>query len=275
MLHRYRSRHRLTLSDFVWKTADDALFVERFNLANHRWRLPVRLEFSRSDDLFVVHSEDQSITVARRSRLPYYFRGCRFRENQLVDEYLLSRISFEKGDYAIDVGANIGEVSRLLHSRFGVTPIAFEPDMREFRALRANLVHSDGIALDHLLWSHASDLDFYDANDSGDSSVFPTPGAASVERRAATTLDASLSRAGLASVPIRLLKLEAEGAEPEILAGASDTLDRVQFVTADVGPERGISGETTLFPVIEILLEHGFRGIGAHTGRLVVLFERR
>ncbi|MEL0207958.1 MAG: FkbM family methyltransferase [Gammaproteobacteria bacterium] len=39
---------------------------------------------------------------------------------------------------------------------------------------------------------------------------------------------------------IKLLKLEAEGAEPEIIKGAGEILKKTEFVSADLGPERGI-----------------------------------
>ena len=45
---------------------------------------------------------------------------------------------------------------------------------------------------------------------------------------------------------IKLLKLEAEGAEPEILLGGLDKIHLIDYICADVGPERGLSYETTL-----------------------------
>ena len=45
---------------------------------------------------------------------------------------------------------------------------------------------------------------------------------------------------------VKCLKLEAEGAEPEILEGLGDKLTYIEYVTADVGFERGHSQESTL-----------------------------
>ena len=261
------------ISDWVWACPDDAEFVRRFAVANRRWRMPIVLDFDPDLRAFTVLDESGRVVVARRSRLEYYLSGVRRREEQLVREYLLARVPFAAGDRMIDVGANIGEVSRLLAHRHGVIPIAFEPEDREFRALEVNLRGTGGSAHKALLWSHETELSFHEANDTGDSSIFEPRNATSTQQRAATTLDAAIAQTAAAEGPIRLLKLEAEGAEPEILDGAARTLERVQFIAADVGPERGLERETTIFPVYERLRASGFRAVAVQTKRLVVLFE--
>ena len=44
---------------------------------------------------------------------------------------------------------------------------------------------------------------------------------------------------------IKLLKLEAEGFEPEILRGAKSILGKVEYIAVDVGFERGTEQEST------------------------------
>ena len=39
---------------------------------------------------------------------------------------------------------------------------------------------------------------------------------------------------------IKLLKVEAEGAEPEVLLGTAKILKRIEFISVDCGPERGL-----------------------------------
>jgi hypothetical protein len=73
---------------------------------------------------------------------------------------------------------------------------------------------------------------------------------------------------------IELLKLEAEGAEPEILEGGRVTLQKCRYVTADLGPERGTLKEETLKESKEILESYGFALIGQNTdGRKCYLFK--
>ena len=57
------------------------------------------------------------------------------------------------------------------------------------------------------------------------------------------------------SSKIKLLKLEAEGAEPEILEGLGEKLNLVEYISADLGYERGVHCESTLVPVTNYLLE--------------------
>ena len=74
---------------------------------------------------------------------------------------------------------------------------------------------------------------------------------------------------------VKLLKLEAEGAEPEILLGAGDALKQVEYISADLGPERGLSQETTAATVINFLLARDFRLVDVFAERLVFLFKNQ
>jgi hypothetical protein len=77
----------------------------------------------------------------------------------------------------------------------------------------------------------------------------------------------------LGSERIRLLKLEAEGAEPEILVGAESVLSRIDYIAADLGPERGLKQEQTATPVINFLLARGFELIDMKFDRVTCLFR--
>ena len=262
------------LHQWVWECPDDATFAARFRLANRRWRLPIDLSYDPAAQLFHVESDGSMVAVARRSRLEYYLSGAQAREQQLIDEYFLRDVPLSAGDVVIDVGANIGEVSLLLARRHATIPLAFEPSGPEFRALEVNLAAAGGQAWNEVLWSAQETVTFHDANDTGDSSVFAPPGASVPEVRRATTLDAALADSEYRDIPVRLLKLEAEGAEPEILEGATTTLERVEHVVADLGPERGVAGESTLASVSELLQAHGFARRRIGSKRMVVHFAR-
>ena len=72
---------------------------------------------------------------------------------------------------------------------------------------------------------------------------------------------------------IKLIKLEAEGAEPEVLKGASKTLRRTHYISIDCGPERGLEQEAVLMPVLENLKQFGFEIIGYYHKRGIFLFR--
>ena len=77
----------------------------------------------------------------------------------------------------------------------------------------------------------------------------------------------------MVSCPIKLLKLEAEGGEPEVLLGSSTILNHIEFISADLGFERGLNSESTLPAVSNFLLPMGFRFVDLSKNRLVSLFS--
>lgn len=55
-----------------------------------------------------------------------------------------------------------------------------------------------------------------------------------------------------------ILKVAAEGAEPEVVEGANRLLPEVDYVTVDCGFERGLLQEDTFLEVYKKLRRHGF-----------------
>ena len=58
---------------------------------------------------------------------------------------------------------------------------------------------------------------------------------------------------------IKLIKIEAEGAEPEILKGSINILKKTEFLCVDGGPERGIEKKQTIEECVGIMLENNFK----------------
>ena len=75
---------------------------------------------------------------------------------------------------------------------------------------------------------------------------------------------------------IKLLKIEGEGAEPEILEGCRDILKRVEYISVDVGPERGVAQTSPKNDVITYLVENNFEVILENPyHRVTVLFKNK
>ena len=72
---------------------------------------------------------------------------------------------------------------------------------------------------------------------------------------------------------IKLLKLEAEGAEPEAIEGCRGILPRIEYISADVGFERGVEQTNTMAPVTNYLLANGFELVDVGQKRLVALYR--
>lgn len=73
---------------------------------------------------------------------------------------------------------------------------------------------------------------------------------------------------------IKLLKIDAEGAELEVLKGAQNLLEKITYISVDLGFERGRSQDSTLIEVFNFLIPKGFCPIKINK-RMVVLFENK
>ena len=103
------------------------------------------------------------------------------------------------------------------------------------------------------LWYSDGELDFFVASQRADSSFIEPPTYDKIIKVPTKRLDSLLT-----NKKIKLLKLEAEGAEPEVLYGCEKILDRIEYISADVGFERGVEQTNTLAAVTNYLLSNGF-----------------
>jgi len=237
----------------------------------------VSISFDTDRKLYITH-DGEDHAVAHPRRLAKLFHGHHSRGRRLVYEYLLDRIPFEDGDWIIDAGANTGDLClafRALEKRVNIE--AFEPAPGEFAALSTNLEKCSSVIDFHAhqlaLWNEKSeDLTFYMKPGSADSSLLPIDDADEVLTVPSARLDDLFAED---TRHFRLLKLEAEGVEPEILEGAESLLPRINYVAADVGFERGKEQESTLPQVANILIERGFEIVGFEYGRLTILFRNK
>lgn len=215
---------------------------------------------------------DANLYICRPKRLFKYKEGVNNRLSRLRDKYFIGDIDFAKGDLVIDIGSNIGEVPIAIRAAGNkINVIAIEPDTIEFLVLKKNLFESDTLYNcflgDRNGYLHAS----YN-NNSGDTHIV-TPDHKDVSSKVLVklyALDDLLSNVDIESV--KLLKLEVEGYEPEVLNGARQTLKVVQFVAVDTGPER--EGKDTFDEVFDLMREFSFEMIANHN-RSSVIFKNR
>ena len=230
------------------------------------------VRFKRGSKGFIAYDAQLKLCInfIFINRANLYFSGILKRFDQLLEQYNIDLKSIPEKATFIDCGANIGEVGAALnHYRPDLNYIAFEPGAREFDALKLNL-QSKGRLINCGLWYESTDLIFYEKGDTADSSYIEIKDFTNCLTVPVVTLD-SLQ---LADENI-YLKLEAEGAEPEVLRGAENTLDSISSIYADCGFERGIKEETTLPAVANILISNGFELKSATKDRLIIVFQRK
>lgn len=210
------------------------------------------------------------IHFCRRRRGGRYRHGIAQRVNRLAGDYLLDSIHVAPGGLFIDCGANIGELGFWARAK-GLGYIAFEPEALEARCCDLNNFDGRPETRRVALWKDARTLDFYSKPDSADSSIFD-PGSHFVRTEVpATTLDGAVAPSEVTGTVI--LKVEAEGAEPEILEGATDLLPRVHWAAVDCGHERGIARAHTFVETNVLLQDAGFVLHRVQFDRIVGLYR--
>ncbi|WFE89925.1 FkbM family methyltransferase [Roseibium porphyridii] len=197
-----------------------------------------------------------------------YSDGLVARAENLGSAYFLENVNFQDGDIVFDCGANLGDLFLWFdHKNLEIEYIGFEPSPVEFKCAEQNvaphLVYNLG------LWNRDDELQFYVSSQGADSSLIEPSQFDEVITVQTKRLDALIEN------EIKFLKLEAEGAEPEILEGIGDKLDQIEYISADLGFERGKKSESTLVPVMNYLLRNGFELESIRHDRICALFRNR
>lgn len=244
-------------------------WVEHLQMGVHRVKVAlgdrkrVAVGVSRDGDATQIHVEGAVIMAPGLRRWRHYRRGVTARLASVTKRYGLDGIPAESGGddgpWAVDVGGYMGEWS-LYMLRQGYKVLVIEPDPLAARCLRANLTAH---APDGAVWRHdprvanetGGEVTFYSSPTHADGSVFPS------DKHASTAITLHAARLDdiiaehIGDAPIYAFKMDAEGAEPEVLAGAPALLAQVQRVGIDAGVER--EGADTVDAVSDILREAG------------------
>jgi FkbM family methyltransferase len=137
----------------------------------------------------------------------------------------------DRGDVVVDVGANFGYYTVLTAEAAGATGVvhAFEPDPDAFKLLTDNVALNglDNVRLyDLCLGAEDAEVDFYLMEESAFSGLAPTGRARprGTMRAAMRRLDSVLEEHGRPTAT--LMKIDVEGHEYGVLAGARETLHR-------------------------------------------------
>ena len=218
------------------------------NLKNRKTHLATDGNFIKVNDL------GKNLTwYVHRERLHLYLNGLEERGNSIGKSYLLGDIRFDDGDVVLDCGANMGDLQLYFYSKgIKINYIGFEPNPLDYNCLSKNLLN-DSKSINLALWNSKSELKFYVDSKSASSSLIEPPFFSEIISVSASRLD----EIQLPSL-IKLFKVEGEGAEPEILLGSINILDRIEYVSVDAGPERGILQSSTKTEVMDILEKNGF-----------------
>lgn len=255
----FRQKYRLTIA---------------FNLHARLTGIQERLFYDKLHELYEIRfSPVKRVWKCKSPKVIqlFYWRGLKARGRQIGESYFLDKVSFLEHDTVIDCGANYGDLYLyFLEKKIEINYIAFEPSPPEYRCLKAN-VHGKQI-FDLGLWNESALANFYISFYNADSSYIRPPHVNKIIQSDRIRLD---SISILQDKKIKLLKVEAEGGEPEVIEGALGVLPSIEFIAVDLGFERGIHQENTISPVMNFLLKHNFQLLYAVSprGRMTFLFR--
>lgn len=239
-----------------------------FNLRSAIRGTDTRIRLDKSQRVFRARSKKYTLCFRHEAQAYYACKRGIVRRLELLGEtYFLPRIDFAAGDIVVDCGANVGELKYWFVERgIAVEYIGVEPSPLEHRCLAENVAPSQTFNVG--LWDRDGTLDFYVSSQMADSSLIEPPEYDEIIQVPTRRLDGLL-----AGKRIKLLKLEAEGAEPEAIAGCESLLGSIEYISADLGFERGVEQTSTLGEVTNFLLARGFEIVANGRKRLTVLYR--
>ncbi|MDQ4143471.1 MAG: FkbM family methyltransferase [Actinomycetota bacterium] len=169
------------------------------------------------------------------------------------------------GLIVFDVGANTGQTIRRVRDFFPEPVVhAFEPSEATFAVLQGRYGRTPEVHLNRVaLGSVEEERPFFEHESSSMSSFLPLglDGWGAVQKSSfvpVTTIDAYCHRRGIDQID--LLKIDTQGFELEVLAGATRVLGegRVTFVLLEVNFAPIYEGSPSFHDLSTVLFEHGF-----------------
>ena len=255
--NRYVSRYSLGFFSRFWNLV--------FILSNNSLRFKV----SENDTCLYISDSEDELYISQKERAWFYFKSINNRFDTLGRMYFFEKIVFENNDIIIDCGANIGEIYNSIklfnHNNFYY--YGFEPVASEFKLVQLNTVNQ--ITSPLALFSKNESKKLYTYTAGADSTLIQDNRYKEDGYVDCVRLDSILELKGK---KIKLLKLEAEGAELEVLIGCEDILMNIEYISADLGFELDQGTRSNEAEVTEFLLSHNFTKIASNL-RHVNLFK--
>ena len=200
------------------------------NLFN-RQRLKI-IKIKNKVNIYKLYDHKDFIYISSINRIVKYTSGIKARLLNLANCYFLDDIQFKSGDVIIDVGANIGEIYKYFEYflKLKIKYYAFEPNPSDFNALKMNV---NGKLWNIGILDKNSELNFNVLTDTADSNFIES------KDRNNKTIIVKTMKLDSIKFPkkIKLIKIDTESLEYEVLKCGKETLKKTEFVSIDVSDE--------------------------------------
>jgi len=216
------------------------------------WRPAFRVRAAQSKLTFLVHRRD----LAGRHIAKYGIY------EPVLTRWISNYLAASPPGIFVDVGANLGwHVVHAARHKAVETAVAFEPDPFNAWLLDRNLSLN---AVDNVVVGSCAiggrrgliRLHKYKASNRGRHSVLTDYGYGS-RLVPITDLDTALDNLGLADRRVLIVKIDVEGYEPEVVAGARRTLARADIVIIEFSPGLSRAGGLSTEPMLDQLYAAG------------------
>lgn len=223
-------------------------------------RKKIRFRVKKGGKVFATEGENELLVNDYIYGFWSYRNGIECRAETIFNSYGLSQISFSSSDVVFDCGANSGDLFLRMSELIDPSNYyAFEPSPSDFEVLKYNLA-GRGRIHNLALGDRDSKMDFYVSIRGADSSLIPPRAWEERITVDVVRLDTFCQQNAVSS--IKLLKVETEGFEPEVLEGFGEMIRICEYVAVDGGEERGVDCAETISDCTNLLLLKGFKMIG-------------
>ena len=242
--------HNSTLS-----SPTSSIYLENF--INYLRRKKVRFIYYKNKKFFFTIEEKKKIKFINKFRgINLYRNGIFDRANFIFSSYCLDKIIFNENDIIIDCGANYGDLYlKLSNLNLPVHYIGIEPSPSDFSCLEFNVTNKFKI-INKALGKTNGKMPFYLSEDEGDSSIIEPAQFKEIISVPVMRLDNLIQELNIDK--IKLLKVEAEGYEPEVLEGLGDKVKICEYIAIDGGYERGKNSDQTFTTITNYLINNQF-----------------
>ncbi len=252
----------------ILKISYDNLFCIFLNLRNFLKKKNIRFKYQ--DKMYVLKQKEKKWFFKNKYRLLRNVNGLEVRAKQLHDIYQLNQVEINDKDLVVDIGANYGEFFNVFDLILNkkINYLSVEPSKDCYECLKKNI--PDQKHINSAIFNKNIKKKFFLSEDTADSSLIePQKFSNYVEVETKTLND-------VITEDVRLLKVEAEGAEPEIIINLKKLNFIIRFIVIDVSYERGKNKESTEKRCVTILKSFGYSIKSEYRidERIVILFEK-
>ena len=241
------------------------MILSRLKLKSYKSFLPDK---NSNFSIHQVTYNNHKIFFQSSVRISRFIKGFEHAGNRMWNRYKIDELlGGIEPRTIIDIGANIGELSYYADKKYSgrVKIFAFDPDPIAKQCFENNLIGIKASFNLVALSNKSGEDDLYLKTDSADSSLHKPNGISIKIKTKVITLDSFFNNLEVEQ-PV-LLKMDAEGHEPEVLLGGMATLKHIDWISIDAGLER--YGKSTSDEVARILVDQGFSEVKISESYLV------